>query len=356
MPRLFGQTLRRKELLGRTGDLSQVAGIRLMTLDDGPSRGVRIADVRTGSGLRFQVTLDRGMDISPAEYRGIPLAFRTPAGDVHPSFFDPVGRGWLRTFAGGLMNGCGMMNVGSPCTDQGEELGQHGRLSHVRASGVAASERWEADECSLVLAGSLRETSMFGGNLLLSRSIETGVGSSRLTIRDAVRNEGDARSPLMMLYHINAGWPLVDEGSRLFLGGGTTEPRDEAAAAGLANARLCTAPVRGFEEQVFYHDCPADGEGYVTALLANRAMGLALSVRFRKRELHRLVQWKMMGEGTYVMGIEPANCRVEGRDAERRAGTLRFLDPGEECHFEVQIGVEEGEEEIGSFISRNRLT
>ena len=356
MPRLFGRTFDRHGLLARTGDLSQVAGIRLMTLEDGPSRGVRIADVRTGSGLRFQVTLDRGMDIALAEYRGIPLAFRTPAGDVHPSRFDPVGRGWLRTFAGGLMTGCGMTYLGSPCMDLGEELGLHGRLSHLQAEGVAASERWEADECSLLLAGSLRESSMFGENLLLARSIETEVGSSRIAIRDAVRNEGKTRTPLMMLYHINAGWPLVDEGSRLLLGGGTTEPRDRAAAAGLSEARICSAPVPGFEEQVFYHDCAADAGGYASALLENGAMALGLTVRFRKKELPRLVQWKMMGEGTYVMGIEPANCRVGGRDAERRAGTLRFLDPGQECHFEVQIGVADGEEEIASFISRNRLT
>ena len=64
MSALFGQTLSRTELMKRIGDLSQVAGIRLLSLRDGYEDGVRIADVRSGSGLRFQVTLDRGMDIS----------------------------------------------------------------------------------------------------------------------------------------------------------------------------------------------------------------------------------------------------------------------------------------------------
>ena len=153
MPSLFGRDIGKRDLLIRTGDLSQVAGIRMMTLADGAELGVRIADVRTGSGLRFQVTLDRGMDISLAEYRGIPLAFRSPAGDVHPSRFEPAGRGWLRTFAGGLMTGCGLTYLGSPCTDGGEELGLHGRLSHLQAAGVAASHRWQDDDCTFNSSG-----------------------------------------------------------------------------------------------------------------------------------------------------------------------------------------------------------
>ncbi len=356
MPPLFGRNIGKNDLLIRTGDLSQVAGIRMMTLADGAEQGVRIADVRTGSGLRFQVTLDRGMDLSVAEYRGVPLAFRSPAGDVHPSRFEPAGRGWLRTFAGGLMTGCGMTYLGSPCVDGGAELGLHGRLSHLQAERVAASERWEGDDCTFTLSGSLRESTMFGENLLLSRSIETGLGRSLITIRDTVRNEGHGRSPLMMLYHINAGWPLVDTGARLLTSAARTTPRDPAAAAGLADARACSAPIPGFAEQVFYHDCTADDEGYSAALLENRALALGLFVRFRRKELRRLVEWKMMGEGTYVMGIEPANCGVGGRESERREGTLDHLDPEEERRFEVQIGVADGEEEIAAVISRNRLT
>jgi len=38
------------ELLAHVGDLSQVAGVRLIELSDGVERGVRAADVRTGGG------------------------------------------------------------------------------------------------------------------------------------------------------------------------------------------------------------------------------------------------------------------------------------------------------------------
>ena len=356
MARLFGRDITRRALLDRTGDLMQVAGIRLMTLADGPESGVRIADCRTGSGLRFQVTLDRGMDISVAEYRGIPLAFRSPAGDVHPSHFEPAGTGWLRTFPGGLMTGCGLTSVGSPSTDAGEDLGQHGRLSHLQAERVSSSSVWDGEECTFALSGELRQSATFAENILLTRVIETRLGRSVIALHDSVRNEGRAASPLMMLYHINAGWPLLDESARLLLNVAGTAPRDADAAPGLADARTFGGPVKGYAEQVFYHECLPGEDGFASVMLRNPSLGIALVVRFRTRELRRLIQWKMTAEGTYVLGIEPANCLVEGRKAERERGTLRFLEPGQEEAFEVEIGVAEGESEIASFIGRHRLS
>ncbi len=94
-----------------------MCGIRPVTLADGPERGVRAADVRTGDGLNFTVLLDRGMDIGPAEYRGIPLAWISPTGPISPAFYDPRGIGWLRTFHGGLLTTCGLTQTGVPNVD-----------------------------------------------------------------------------------------------------------------------------------------------------------------------------------------------------------------------------------------------
>ena len=53
-----------------------------------------------------------------------------------------------------------------------------------------------------------------------------------------------------------------------------------------------------------------------------------------------LVEWKMMGEGMYVVGVEPANCRVEGRVKERERGTLEMLDPLEKRNYRIGISFE----------------
>jgi hypothetical protein len=355
MPLLFGQNYSREEIQKRIGHLLQVAGVRMMELQEGSEAGLRIADVRTGSGLRFQISLDRGMDISMAEYKGIPLAWRSPNGDVHPRYYDSRGLGWARSFPGGLMTGCGLTYLGGPCVDEGEELGLHGRLSNTPATDVKTSTRWIDDRCVFTVSGGVRESTLFGDDLVLNRTIEVELGESIITFRDTVGNEGSRRSPLMLLYHVNPGWPLVDDGAELLLNVSSTMPRDADAAKDLQTATKMIAPVSDFKEQVYFHDLKADHDGMVTALLSNKRVKLGLFVRYRQRELSRFIEWKMMGEGTYVLGMEPANCWVQGRAKERERGTLQFLDPGEERVFVLQIGILEGIDAITHFAQEYNL-
>src|SRR5260221_5633294 len=135
---LGGKKFARRDLEGYMGDLRQVADIRLATLDDGMERGMRIAEVRTGSGFDFTVLLDRAMDIGTATYNGIPLAWQSGTGAANPSRYEPGGSGWLRTFHGGLLALCGLTHAGQaddPLVDpeNGETLGLHGRIGTTPA-------------------------------------------------------------------------------------------------------------------------------------------------------------------------------------------------------------------------------
>jgi hypothetical protein len=56
-----------------------------------------------------------------------------------------------------------------------------------------------------------------------------------------------------------------------------------------------------------------------------------------------------MGEGAYVLGLEPGNCHVEGRARERERGTLEFIEPGERREFSLEIGILDGQDEIEQF-------
>jgi hypothetical protein len=47
----------------------------------------------------------------------------------------------------------------------------------------------------------------------------------------------------------------------------------------------------------------------------------------------------MVGEGSYVMGLEPANCHVMGRGEERRQGRLPMMEPGEVRTHRLELGV-----------------
>ncbi len=342
MAKLFDRTWTRPELLNYVGDLSQIAGIRLGEWADGTERGLRVADFRTGSGLAFSVLLDRGMDIGPASYKGMPLAWVSPTGWGHPMYYDSQGTGWLRTFGAGLLTGCGLTYLGAAGEDEGESLGLHGRLSHLPAQKVHVDEAWQADDCSFFVEGEMRQVRGFGENLCLKRRIAVGLGGNRISIHDRVENLGATESPLMILYHINLGFPFLDETSRLVAEPHPVTPRDVAAEPGLQDWMRFQKPTSGYAEQVFYHDLPADNNGWANIRLINPTRRLGLCVRFQKATLPNLVQWKMMGQGTYVSGIEPANCQVGGRSQERARGTLQFLHPGENREFNVEIEVMEG--------------
>ena len=341
---LFGRSLTGRELRRRVGRLDQAAGIEPLVLDDGAARGVRALRGRTGSGLSFTVLPDRGMDLGAADHRGAPLAWLSHTGVVAPSFREPEGEGWLRSFYGGLLVTCGLQNVGPPGEVNGEVLGRHGRISNIPASRVSHEARWDEEGCALEARGEVCEARVFGANLVLRRTISARVGESRIRIEDAVENEGFEPQPLMLLYHINLGWPLLDETARLVgpgKPGELPEPRDDDAQSGLQTWDRFAAPTPGFRERVFYHRPEAKEDGWTEARLENPALegGLTLSIRFRPEELPEFVQWTMTGQGTYVLGLEPATCRVGGRKAEEEAGRVIYLEPGESRRYRLEISV-----------------
>jgi len=337
-----GDPLTRRELLRRIGRLEQVAGIEPFIFDDGPSRGVRAFRFRTGSGLSFDVLPDRGMDLGFAEQGGTLLAWLSPNGIVAPAFHEPRGEGWLNSFPGGLLVTCGLRNVGPPGERGGEEFGLHGRASHIPATKVSYDAFWDEEGCVLVASGQIRESSVFGPNLVLRRRIMARVGESRIRIEDHIENEGFDPEPLMVLYHIILGWPLLTETSRLAGPGRPEEPpepRDEEARTSLDTWNRFAPPTPNFKERVFYHRPTAGTDDRAQARLENPEIGLSFSVGFSPDELPEFVQWTMTGEGTYVLGLEPATCRVEGPAAEEAAGRVILLQPGETRRHSLDLEV-----------------
>ncbi len=332
----------REELSRKAGDARQLALIRPVEFTDGPERGLRACLFELPSGLAFTVLIDRGLDVERAVYKGQSLAWLSPAGAAHPGYFEPEGLGWLRTFPGGLLTTCGFTYLGAPCEDEGEALGLHGRASHLPARNVSHEELWDGDELVLRLSGETRESHLFGPDVRMRRTITARASEAKLRVEDEFTNTGFSASPFMLLYHINLGFPLVDEGTR-FLARGSVRPRDAEAEKGLSDAAVFYGPRPGFKEQVFYRDIEPDAQGVSHVLVSNSRADLGLLLSFPKAALPNLVEWKMCGEGAYVLGVEPANSLVEGRAKERERGTLRELSPGERAGVWVEMEVVEGD-------------
>lgn len=146
----------------------------------------------------------------------------------------------------------------------------------------------------------------------------------------------------MILFHMNPGFPLLDDGARLVVDPLDVHPRDAEAQKGLAAYDRFTAPQPGLAEQVFMLDLHPDNAGYTTATLVNERLagGLGLRLRFPKAQLPYMAEWRMLGQGAYVLGLEPANCpTIEGRAEAVKRGTLPILQPGEERHYDIDVEV-----------------
>jgi hypothetical protein len=357
MPTLYDRFWTRDELLRRVGDIQQIGGIRDTRLQGGHASGVRALECNCGDGLRFTVLADRCLDIPRFEFRGVPLVWCSRDGIVAPTYYDARGSEWLHSFAGGLFTTCGLRQVGQPCVDEGEELGLHGRIANTPAEDVTVSETWDGDNYVLSVSGTMRETKIFSEDLRLTRTITTRMGERSLALHDRVRNLGSASSPFMLLYHVNIGFPVLDEHARLVVADRAVQPKDDLSRAHLAECKTYGPPDPRWLEQNFWHDVQPDTEGRCAAAIVNDHLdlpfgrGLGLAIRWRRDQLWNLVHWKQLGEGDYVTAIEPANCHTLGRCAERDRGTLEYLAPGEVRDFEVTFSVLVGADELQEFES-----
>lgn len=359
MPDLFGTSYSRDDLMRRVGRLDQVAGVRLVELADATERGVRVLEFRTGTGFAFDVVVDRAFDVGRCEHRGVPLAWTSAVGFAGPWYSEPEGLGWFRTWGGGLLTTCGLDHALFMATDTAEqyhypprateEYGLHGRVSNRPARLVSYGERWDSDECVLHAEGEVLQTAVFGERLLLRRRIEARVGESRFTVHDTVENVGFDRTPHMLLYHVNVGFPVVDEGSKLVVPATGVAARGDYSAEGY---ETLNAPEEGYVEQVFEHELAAEQGGTVPVGVVNEKLGLGVYEVFRLEQLPHHFVWRMLGEGTYVVGIEPSTNRTAGRLDARERGELIELAPGERREYELELGALDGDEELEAFADR----
>ncbi len=323
------------ELRKYVGNLNSLCGISSFTFNDGPASGVKAFRANNGQGLSITVAADRGLDIPYATYKGVPVGFASVTGMRSPALYTEDGAlGFLKQFYAGLLTTCGITYAGAACEDDGQKLGLHGPYSNTPAHGVCAESFYDGDEKKLRFAGSVREASVFGANMLLKREMIVETERSVIHIRDVVENQGFSEQPVMMVYHVNFGYPLLDNGARVYANSKTVVPRDEIAKQNFHKYNLIEEPGVGRPEECFFHTQP-DGEAF--AMLHNPKVGVAAIVRYDDKVLPLLCEWKCMHAGDYALGLEPTTAGVLGRVAAREAGELPTLAPGASRTFNVSI-------------------
>jgi hypothetical protein len=196
----------------------------------------------------------------------------------------------------------------------------------------------------------MREARLFGENMILGRKITCNYGENKFTIQNTVENFGFKREAIMLLFHFNLGYPLLDEDAILVTPTKKLTPRDQEALGGEELYHQCQQPTPGYSEQVFYHDLKSNQNGETCVALINKKVEIGIALYFNKNQLFNFTQWKQMGEGEYVMGMEPCNCYVGGRSDPRNSDVLEYLEPGEIRNFDLTIELLNGTDEIDTLI------
>lgn len=311
------------------GHDTQLYGIEEHRLVGGKGDGIRLLEVNNGKGLELTVSPDRCADISRLRFKGINMSYLSPCGYVAPAYYEGTGTNWLKSFTAGFLTTCGLRAVGSPCTDEGEELPLHGNIANIPAEHIY----WFEEDHELVIKAVVKDEQIFAPKLRLNREIRISLEENRFSICDVIENTGDTKQPLEILYHMNMGYPLLDEDSIVDIPSLSVTPRDAHAAEDMQNWMTMVKPEAGYVERCYYHTFEENG----FASIYQPKLDMGLEISFDPKELDGFVEWKMMGIRDYVLGLECGNCYPDGRDVMRKKGMLKFLEPGEAKAYHVEI-------------------
>lgn len=325
---------------------AQVGGIETAILDNGPGRASRIAWINTGSGLRLKVVPDRALDITEAFINAYSLAWISHQSTVPPLRSANQGVEWLRAFGGGLMTTCGLDHVGGPEQNSSGTRGLHGEISNIPAEIISVVQpNLEDEEPTMSITGRMLQSTVFGPHLQLTRTISARLGHSGFEVHDTVRNLGNQATPHMLLYHLNFGWPLVDQGTKI-LWEGSWESRDSDMDRKIFNLnndfKTCPDVLdahRGGGEAAVFIDPQVNGNDSYQFGLFNPSLGLEVLVTARKSQLPALTNWQHFGHREYVLGLEPGTNYPIGQSAAQEQGKLLLAQPGESYEYHLKFSV-----------------
>lgn len=277
---------------GRISNFAQVASIRRYEMTEGAERGLRVLDCDNGR-LRFLLNESKALDVMQLYHMGQNVSF------LSKNAFTAREVPFSGRFEGGMLYTCGLDSVGAR---EGFEL--HG--SHHNTP--ARVTRAEVNEKGILIEAEVRETALFGKNLLFRRRVFSAVGSETLEITDTLENCGTRAEDYCLLYHVNVGYPMLDEGAELLDDAEEVIPRTPWAAKHLAERRQIGEPVDNEEEMCYFLRLKTP-----RVTLKNAALGKRFTLEWSGDTLPHFVEWKSMASGDYALGLEPCTTELDER-------------------------------------------
>lgn len=297
---------------GRISNFAQIASLRRYTLTEGRAKGLDVLDCDNGK-IRFLLNLSKALDVMQLYHEGQNVSF------LSKNAFDGRNVDFLNRFEGGMLYTCGLDSVGGR---DGFEL--HGTHHNIPAELILA----ECNENGITVEAIIHDTALFGKNLSIRRRVTSAIGSETVEIEDTLVNEGYAPENYCVLYHVNVGYPMLDEGAKIEVEELSCDPRTPYAAEQMATRYEMTDSVAGQEETCYFLKLKKS-----EISLVNETIGKRFTLSYSKETLPCFVEWKSMASGDYALGLEPCTTELDDRFTYRQIGA------GEKLSFRLTLSV-----------------
>lgn len=142
---------------------------------------------------------------------------------------------------------------------------------------------------------------------------------------DEVTNLNRRVEEFALLYPINYGDPLLQDGACVVAPFRRVAPRDATAGEGLDRFDRYAVPKSGFIEQVYFCELAGRrGSNETAVLLRNRAGTAGPSMRYSVDDLPCFTIWKNTAahEDSYLTGLEPGTNFPNEKRFERQLGQV----------------------------------
>lgn len=302
---------------GKISNFQQIGSLRRYTMEGGKEKGIDVIDCDNGK-LRFLLNVSKACDVMQLYHEGQNTSFISKNGFTLRE--PPFGN----RFEGGMLYTCGLDNVGG--MRDGNPV--HGSLHNIPAEIVRA----ECNSEGIVVEAIIRDTALFGKNLVLRRRIYSAIGSESLRLEDTLVNEGYRTENYCVLYHVNFGYPLLDEGARIVADVAKCDPRTDWARENEATVCEITEPLPEQKETCYFLTFNPP-----RISLVNDKLGKSVTLSYSGDTLPHFVEWKSMACGTYALGFEPTTTELDDRFA------YKTLDAGESVRFWIELDLKSKE-------------
>lgn len=299
---------------GKISNFQQLASLRRYTLSEGKEKGVEVIDCDNGS-IRFLLNVSKGLDVMQLYHKGQNMSF------VSKNGFSAGNTPFSNRFEGGMLYTCGLDSVGGR-----DGFETHGTYHTTPAQVIRA----QCDEDGIVVEALIRNTALFGPNLVMHRTIATAIGSDSVEIEDKLTNLGYKDEQYCILYHTNVGYPMLDEGVTIRLSEKDCCPRNNWAEQNKTTRLSMEAPADDNEETCYFLTL---NEPEVSVI--NPKINKSFTLRYSGETLPYFIEWKSMVSGDYALGLEPCSTLLDDMF------TYRTIKKQETVVFRLQMIVTE---------------